>query len=847
MKPDTLTYILMPILLLALPLQAQETLSGTVTDAETRHPLEAVMVSVLRDSMTIDYALTDKQGRYTLPWKHTGTLQVCASYLGYARQTYNISAPGQLDFTLRTTSIVLREVEIHPGRISTRKDTVRYNLADFTSEKDDKIKDVLKRLPGIDVEENGTVTYKGKAVDHFLVEGMDVTGGRYNQINNNLDAHAVKTAEVMENYQPIRALKGRTDSEQVALNLRLDEKARDQWFPSLEAGTGISEKPDGHLSPLWEGNLNALRLGPDKQTVYAAKTNNMGRDLSNEQTLLTTNENDHTDLPALLSQSPFLTPLDTRRLLFNETYTTNANRMFRHSDSRTLRLQGGFTHDHVNQQRSRTQTYFQDTDTFSLNEEACYRVTTDKLHAALAYEDNNTTHYLTERLSMEGERNKGHASELGQRIETSSLRMANHIHYLHNRNEHTWELTSRVQYAYLPSALRLENESDNYRQQSLYTHHAARYLHKHNGFMKQLTADITAEWARYLLKQPCTYHRYNASRLEITVSPLLQWNRNKVLASIELPVNWSYYFGGHHSYILYQPHLYLRYRHDYHWTFSLYTGIERQTGNTLDLCPTPRRTDYRTWIRTNDIMPVRILTTGQAYAEYKNTIQEFFTTLTLNYTHTRHHSLYEQVISADSILFNRIPLHHTSKTWTGKLSLSKGFYDWHLKTSLDLQAGRSKGKQLTRTAADINAGPQSYRYDNLRAEPKIIWTPASWLETVYHATLSYSATRIGKDTRLHPLLDAIQRLQLNFSIGAFDFQTACEHYRNDLGNGKHHTTLLADASSVWRQDHWQIEVRMDNLFNKRTYAYTLYTATQSHTDRLNIRPREITLKISYQF
>lgn len=249
-------------------LHAQDVLQGRVTDAETSRPLEAVMVSVLRDSMTIDYTLTDTDGRYSLPWRHKGTLQVSASMLGYGRQTRDVGKGGRLDFALRTESIVLREVEIRPGRISSRRDTVRYNLADFITEKDTRVRDVLKRLPGIDVEENGTVTYKGKAIDHFLVEGMDVTGGRYNQVNNNLDARAVKSAELMENYQSVRALKGKIDSEQVALNLRLDEKARDQWFPYLEAGGGLTEDADGRLAPLWEGTLSALQLGRGRQSIF---------------------------------------------------------------------------------------------------------------------------------------------------------------------------------------------------------------------------------------------------------------------------------------------------------------------------------------------------------------------------------------------------------------------------------------------------------------------------------------------------------------------------------------------------------------------------------------------------
>ena len=100
--------------------------------------------------------------------------------------------------------------------------------------------------------------------------------------------------------------------------------------------------------------------------------------------------------------------------------------------------------------------------------------------------------------------------------------------------------------------------------------------------------------------------------------------------------------------------------------------------------------------------------------------------------------------------------------------MSKGIYDWHLKTSLTLLLSRSNGEQLTRLA-DSEGNRQSllqtYRYDYLKAEPKIIWSPADIFEAEYHATLGYGGSKIGSDTRLTPLLDFIQRLHLTFSIG----------------------------------------------------------------------------------
>lgn len=827
-------------------LHAQDVLQGRVTDAETSRPLEAVMVSVLRDSMTIDYTLTDADGRYSLPWRRTDTLQVSASMLGYGRQTHDVGKGGRLDFALRTESIVLREVEIRPGRISSRRDTVRYNLADFITEKDTRVRDVLKRLPGIDVEENGTVTYKGKPIDHFLVEGMDVTGGRYNQVNNNLDARAVKSAELMENYQSVRALKGKIDSEQVALNLRLNEKARDQWFPYLEAGGGLTEDTDGRLAPLWEGTLSALQLGRGRQSIFALKTNNTGRDLSNEQTLLATNVPEAATLPSLLDLPAFSAPLDTRRTLFNETWTANANRMYRRDDERTLRVQADYTHDFVHQKRGNTQTYYQATDTVNLSEEADYRLRTDALHAALAYEDNSPTHYLTERLELDAARNRSHASRLGQNIETSTLQARNYLNYLKSQGERTWELTSDVQMSLLPSVLTLTKERDDYTQRSLHTRHTASYLRKRNGFSRRLEAGLTAEWARYRLESPAAVRTYDASHLGANLTPQLQWERGRLFASVEVPVEWTHYLGAGRLYLLYRPHLYLRYQHDYHWKFSLYGGLDRQAGQALDLCPYLRRTDYRTLTSTAGLMPLSTTATGQLYAEYKNTVTEFFATLTLTYSHGRHATMDEQYLSEDTLSLTRRALKNRTDTWTLRTSLSKGVFDWRLKASLDLQLTRHYGHQLTRTAASP-ALLQDYRYDLLTAEPKLNWSPLTWLEADYHATLSYNATRIGSDTHLPPLLNLTQRLRLILTIGRIDVQLSGEHYRNALSDGTHLNTLLADASLTWKHDRWRVEACLNNLFNKKTYAYTTYTATQSRTDWLRIRPRELSVKVGYQF
>lgn len=851
-------------LLAAITIQLQaQTLSGTVTDSESHQPLEGVMISVTRGNITIDYTLTDSKGQYSLSWKYSGTLQVSASLLGYRREACDVRQGRRLDFALQPEAIALKEVVIRPGRISTRKDTVRYDLAQFASSKDVHIKDVLKRLPGVDVEENGQVKYKGKAIDHYFVEGMDVTGGRYNQINNNLSAKAVKSAEIMENYQSVKALKGKISSDEVALNLKLDPKAHDQWIVNSTLGVGWSDgTPETHNGQgsdnnstgefLWEGAANALQLGKGNQSVYNYKTNNNGKDLSREQSVLINNASQDIPLHKFLTQPGITAPLDKERLLFNKTHTLNANRMYKWNDERSLRLQAGYTHDQISQQRGNTLTYYQPDDTISMEESYHYRLLSDAGHAEAHYEDNNTRHYLANRFLVESEINRGTSRELQQTVRTSQLTAKNFFNLIRNEEKATWEFNSATQYAYVPSSLSLSDGKSKFRQQNLYSDNKASYLKKRNGFTRQYTAGMQGEWATVKYHSPANEEHhplseetFNASNLSFYLSPYFQLERDKWLGSITLPLNFKRYFAQQRSFLFFNPSLYLRYQLDYHWRFSLYGSLNRSAGDVTDLCPFSYQTDYRTWRNASGLFPVSTRQLYNLYGEYKNTVQEFFVTATLAYQRTHYNTLNEQSISENTIIYTRREHANHTENWSLLSTISKGFYDWNLKTSLNLQLSRSTGQQLTQISGTSLL--QKYRYDYLKAEPKLIWSPAGSFEAEYHATIGYGGSKIGTDTHLTPLLDIVQRLHLTFSIGHVDIRLSGEHYRNDLSNDTHLNTLFADASLVYKTKKWRLEASFNNLFNKKEYAYTLYSATQSSTSWLNTRPREGMVKVGYQF
>ena len=824
-----------------------QTLHGLVSDAESGRPMENVMVSLMRQGRTIDYALTDVQGRYALTWRYADTLQVSVSYLGYRRETRAVAKAGRQDWRMVTESIALREVEIRPGRIYGRKDTIRYDLTKFASEKDRHVRDVLKRLPGVDVEESGRVTYNGKPIDHFLVEGMDLTGGRYNQIANTLSAKAVTVAEILENYQSVKMLKQKINTDKIALNLRLDPKVRDQWMWGAEAGAGLKEMGHGTERLLWEGGANALQLGKGRQTLYNYKTNNTGLELDNEQRRLTTrSDEEEPALAAFLTQPAVSSPLDLRRVLLNETHTLNANHIRKGSGDRSLRLQAGYTHDERSQERSSTSLYFQPGDTIRMDESLHYRRTTDAAHAELQYEDNSDTYYIINLTRMEGRRATGTSHEVGQRMETAELRLDNRLNWLRHIGDHTWEVRSSTRASWLPARLRVAGEdgvtTDRFDQRQLHLDNSGSFMVKRNGFTQRYRLGLQGEWLR--LDHPAAAALTDYSNASLYATPHFQFERGRWLASLSLPVRWQRHFRQDESRLLYAPAFHLRYEPTHRWRFFLSGSTSRSAGEAMDLCTTGWRTDYRTWHNPNGLMPLSTALYGRLYGEYKNTLEEFFITLSLSGQRTAYTTIYEQRVDGTSIICTRRRLPHRSTYRAARLTLSKGLYDWRMKSALDLSVSRSRGRQLTAHGSD-EALLQAFRYDCLKAEPKLSWLPTPWLEADYHATVTLGRTRIGGSGSCSSQFDMVHRLSTSVTLGRVEMHLGGEYYRNDLGRSRFLNLLLADASVACRLKKWRVEGVLHNLFNRRTYAYTLHDSVQTHSSRLGIRPREVLVKVAY--
>ena len=135
----------------------------------------------------------------------------------------------------------LKELEIvYEMPVSISGDTIIYNADSFKNGTERKLEDVLKKLPGVEVNKDGEIEVEGKKVQKIMVEGKDFFDGDTKLATKNIPADALEKIQVLRNYNEVSNLKGLENNEEnVAINIKLKQGKKNFWFGDMMAGIGI--------------------------------------------------------------------------------------------------------------------------------------------------------------------------------------------------------------------------------------------------------------------------------------------------------------------------------------------------------------------------------------------------------------------------------------------------------------------------------------------------------------------------------------------------------------------------------------------------------------------------------
>ncbi|WP_051041453.1 carboxypeptidase-like regulatory domain-containing protein [Flavobacterium sp. WG21] len=271
--------ILVFVILLMTSLCVAQTVrfDGFIQDGK-KNPLEmANVMAVNTATKAMDsYGITNDKGKFQLTLKPNTSYSIKISYLGMkskeiaiSTQTANIAQ----NIVMDDVGIELEGVEIvREMPVSIKGDTIVYNADSFKSGTEKKLEDVLKKLPGVEVNADGEIEVEGKKVSKLMVEGKDFFDGDTKLGVKNIPADAIDKIQVLRNYNEVKALKGlENDQDNVAMNIKLKEGKKNFWFGDVTAGIGVAELDSRYII-----NPKLFYYSPEYSINLITNFNNIG-------------------------------------------------------------------------------------------------------------------------------------------------------------------------------------------------------------------------------------------------------------------------------------------------------------------------------------------------------------------------------------------------------------------------------------------------------------------------------------------------------------------------------------------------------------------------------------------
>ena len=275
------TYIILSFLMVAMYGQAQNTLTGTILD-EKGEPLTYSTITLLNpiDSTLKYFGVSKEDGTYKIKSIKSDNYVLQVSFVGMKSVFRNITVPsgqGEDQGVIEMSASVLDEVEIVAEYIPIqfKSDTVEFNANAFTNKPDAVVEDLLKKIPGIEVDESGNMKALGEDVTKVLVDGKEFFGKDPKVATKNLPAKAIEKIQVFDKKSEDAEFMGIDDGvRDRTINLILNEDNKQGYFGELEAGGGV-DKPNSDAKAYYTGSGKIYRFSDKLQSAVLGMYNNI--------------------------------------------------------------------------------------------------------------------------------------------------------------------------------------------------------------------------------------------------------------------------------------------------------------------------------------------------------------------------------------------------------------------------------------------------------------------------------------------------------------------------------------------------------------------------------------------
>ncbi|MDQ0969623.1 hypothetical protein QFZ20_005026 [Flavobacterium sp. W4I14] len=276
------TYLWMLLCVLSTKAFAQQAgnISGKIIEGKTNQPIEyvGIILSGKTDSAKKVGVVTNKAGEFSFNAVANGDYKIRISALGYNSITKNINLNGKAvnigTLKLEEDAIALKDVAVS-GRYATatiKKDTIEFNADAYKTRPNAAVEDLLKKLPGVTVDKDGSILVQGQKVTRLTVDGKDFFGTDPKTATKNLPADAIAKVQLIDSKTLEAKATGIDDGQrEKVLNLTIKEDKKKGWFGNANLAGGTTDKYGSYLSANhFNKNLQFAVLGMSNNTNDAS-------------------------------------------------------------------------------------------------------------------------------------------------------------------------------------------------------------------------------------------------------------------------------------------------------------------------------------------------------------------------------------------------------------------------------------------------------------------------------------------------------------------------------------------------------------------------------------------------
>ena len=265
----------------------QVTIKGVVRDALDNEPLPRVSVRLLhaKDSAYVAGTSGNTQGVFQFNPVPHGRYIVQFSFLGYTTQCVNVntrsvrSQYNMGEILMSTGDVMLAEATVvgKAPEVVVKEDTVEFNADSYKTQPSAVVEDLLKRLPGVEVDENGKITANGKEVTKILLDGKEFFSDDPKVASKNIPVEMVQKLQVVDRKSDLARITGVDDGEEeTVINLTIKPGMKQGWFGEIQGGYGYRLMNNDNTSPhRYQGGAMVNYIKDDDQFTLILNSNNV--------------------------------------------------------------------------------------------------------------------------------------------------------------------------------------------------------------------------------------------------------------------------------------------------------------------------------------------------------------------------------------------------------------------------------------------------------------------------------------------------------------------------------------------------------------------------------------------